>query len=209
MTSQTRKISPIRLIIGIGLLLMMGAGFLLGVYLFSGMNTQAGTAFTIPRAIKNIELTRHTGDPITVNDLRGKYTLMSFGYTHCPDVCPLTLTEYRRVKRELTENEVNRVQFAFVSVDGERDTPELLNRYITRFDENFIAITSADDTIMQQFTDGFKVFYQKREVEGTQASYLVDHTATLFLLGPRGNVVNLYPFGTPATEIAQDIKDRL
>lgn len=208
-TTKTRNVNPLRIVFGIALMLVMMAGFALGIYILTNLQASDEIGFTVPRAVKNIELDGSNGNPLTIGDLRGNYTLISFGYTHCPDVCPLTLTEYRRVKRELTESEREQVQFVFVSVDGERDTPELLNRYLSRFDEAFIGMTTADNDLMQQFADGFNVFYAKREVEGTQAAYLVDHTATLFLLNSSGNVVNLYPFGTPATEIAQDIAGRL
>lgn len=197
-----------RILLGSVVAFVMGCVFVLGAWAF-GLTTPDGTGFAIPREVKTIELESTMGDEFTLNDLRGSYTLVSFGYTHCPDVCPVTLTEFMRVKRELTDAQQQRVQFAFISVDGARDTPELLTRYLQRFDETFIGVSTPDDDVMQQVADGFNVFYEMREVPGTQAAYLVDHTATIFLLDRRGNVVNLYPFGTPPVEIAEDIQARL
>jgi protein SCO1/2 len=164
-----------------------------------------GTVLAPPQQVDNFTLTDTSGNPLPLGDLEGNYTLLSFGYTHCPDVCPLTLTEYRRVKRDLGDMAEN-VNFVFVSVDGERDTPELLNRYLGRFDPAFIGLTTDDDSLMQTIASDFNVFYEKREIEGTQAGYMVDHTASLFLLNPRGEVIVLYPFGTPPVDIAADIR---
>jgi len=169
------------------------------------ITSQQGTVLDPPRPIGEFALTGTDGDPITQDVLLGNYTLMSFGYTHCPDVCPLTLTEFKRVKRELGDA-AERVNFVFVSVDGERDTPDLLGRYLERFDPAFVGMTTTDEAALNTVTDMFNVFYERREVEGTQASYLVDHTASLFLLDPRGRLIVLYSFGTPPVDIAADIQ---
>ncbi|MEM6284457.1 MAG: SCO family protein [Chloroflexota bacterium] len=216
MTETTQKpsprIHPLRLIIaGMLLLAMMGTALWLVVQLSGAQGPSGGVAISIPRDARSIALDGSNGEPLTINNLREgrQYTLLTFGYTHCPDVCPLTLTEFLRVRRDLTDTEAERMNFVFVSVDGQRDTPELLNRYVTRFDEAFLGASTQDDSVMRQFDDAFKVFYDIREVENTAAPYLVDHTATIFLVGPSGDVVTSYPFGTPAAEIASDIRDRL
>ncbi len=206
-TNNKRSMLPL-------ILISSGVAFLMAVVVIFALNslqtrrTSSAPTITIPRDVRQIELVRDGGAPFQLADLRGSYTLLSFGYTHCPDVCPLTLTEYRRVKRDLSDNEAQQVQFAFISVDGERDTPELLDQYLERFDPAFIGIT-ADDATMRQVADAFNVYYEMRQLEGTQASYLVDHTATLFLLAPNGNVVQTYPFGTSPQAIAADISSRL
>ncbi len=209
MTQSTKRPSRLSLIlISSGLSFVMAVAVIFAVNTFQNIRL-SNIAFTIPREVRQLELVRDGGDPVRLADLQGRYTLLSFGYTHCPDVCPLTLTEYRRVKRDLSEGEVDQVQFAFVSVDGERDTPDLLDQYLERFDPAFIGITTADDAVMRQVADGFNVYYEKRQLEGTQASYLVDHTATMFLLAPSGHVAATYPFGTAPQDIAADISSRL
>ena len=209
---KSSRLNPVRLIVAVVVFLaMMGAGLWFVMQLVGSQGLNSGISIEIPREVRALALEGSNGESVTINDLRDgrQYTLLSFGYTHCPDVCPLTLTEFMRVKRDLTETENNRMNFVFVSVDGARDTPDLLNRYVTRFDEAFLGLSTQDDSVMQRFADGFKVFYDVREVENTAAPYLVDHTATIFLVGPSGNVVSSYPFGTPAAEIAADIKSRL
>lgn len=205
------RLSPIRLLIA-GVLLVSITGtvvflfFVITAYTNSPIQISSdfGTVLTPPDAPDNFTLTDTSGSEFQLSDLEGNYTVMSFGYTHCPDVCPVTLTAYKRVKQELADAADN-VNFVFVSVDGERDTPELLNRYIQRFDPAFIALTTDNDEVMQAVADDFNVFYEKRELQGTQAGYLVDHTASLFLLNPQGEVIVLYPFGTPPVDIATDI----
>ncbi|MEO0565563.1 MAG: SCO family protein [Chloroflexota bacterium] len=164
----------------------------------------SGTVLTPPQQLAEFTLTGTDGTPVTLNDLRGSYTILSFGYTHCPDVCPLTLTEYKRVQRELGES-ADAVDFVFISVDGERDTPEFLGRYLDRFDAGFIGLTTDDDATMRAIADDFNIYYEKRQVEGTASNYLVDHTASTFLINPDGEVIVVYPFGTPPVNIATDI----
>ena len=185
------KLSLMRLILAALLMLVTTAGFIGGViWVVQRANpaivSTAGTVLTPPNQVHDTALTNTNNEAMSVTDLRGKYILLSFGYTHCPDVCPLTLTEFRRVKRELTPEEVEQVNFVFISVDGERDTPDLLNRYLERFDPAFIGLTTTDDSALNQLKEDFNLFVEKRVIEGTQASYLVDHTASSFLLNPRG-----------------------
>ena len=211
MTKKNRpQIHPLRLILGGVVLLIMIAG-ILGVLVMVSPRTQviqlstgAGTALNPPQTLADFTLTGTDGEPFGLENLRGQYTLLSFGYTHCPDVCPLTLTEYKRVQRELGEK-ANDVNFVFISVDGERDTPDLLGRYLARFDPAFIGMTTDNDAIMREVADDFNIFYERRTFENSQATYLVDHTASLFLLNPRGQIVALYPFGTPPVDIANDL----
>jgi protein SCO1/2 len=214
MTDERRSISPLRLILAGAVLLGMVGGLLTALFLFGPgartleLPTGSATVLNPPQQLEPFMLTGTDGEPTGLETIRGNYTLLSFGYTHCPDVCPLTLTEYRRVKRELGEASAD-VNFVFISVDGERDSPDLLGRYLERFDPAFIGMTTTDETLLKAVTSDFNVFYERRVVGGTAASYLVDHTATTFLLNPRGQVIALYPFGTPPVDIAADIASLL
>ncbi len=214
MTDSQPKISPVRLILaGVFLLVMIAA--VLGVLMMLvprpravQLSTGKGTVLNPPQQLEDFTLTGTDGEPIGLEDIRGNYTLLSFGYTHCPDVCPMTLTEYKRVRRELGE-QADEVNFVFVSVDGERDTPDLLGRYLERFDPAFIGMTTDDDSHMRDIAEMFNIYYERRTFENTQATYLVDHTASTFLINPRGEIVALYPFGTPPVDIATDLADLL
>ncbi len=93
-----------------------------------------------PKALTDFTLPDDKGDALTFSSLQGKYTLMFFGYTHCPDYCPTTLAHWTLIKTALG-SDADKLNFVFISVDGERDTPEVMQRYLSRFDDSFIGLT--------------------------------------------------------------------
>ena len=214
---QNRRLPMPRLLAGLSALLALIGLTILALVLVrqNQMQTLAGlrselsagaTLLNPPREVIPFTLDGSNNQPVSLDDLRGRYTLMSFGYTHCPDVCPLNLSEFQRIKRDLTAEEAAQVNFVFVSVDGERDTPELLARYLMRFDEAFLGLSTPDDSVLRPIAESFSVHYERREVANTAAPYLMDHTATTFLLNPRGELLVLYPFGTAPSDISQDLR---
>lgn len=162
-----------------------------------------GTVLDPPKEIGDFTLTSHTGDPLSLSDLRGKAVLLFFGYTHCPDVCPMTLSEFKQVKRELGDA-ADRAAFVFVSVDGARDTPERLAAYVGAFDPDFIGLTG-DEAALRQIGRDYGLFFQRSAYDNTQADYLVDHTASSFVVGPEGRLRIIYPYGTDPAIIAEGI----
>lgn len=123
----------------------------------------------------DFSLTDHTGKRRTLEDFRGKVVVMFFGYTHCPDVCPTTLAELRAVMDTLGKD-ADRVQVLFVTVDPERDTQDLLAKYVPAFDPRFIGLRPANETELKKVASDFKVFYSK--VPGSSPdNYTMDHTA--------------------------------
>lgn len=162
-----------------------------------------GTVLDPPKEIGDFTLTSHTGDPLSLSDLRGKAVLLFFGYTHCPDVCPMTLAEFKQVKRELGEA-ADRVAFVFASVDGERDTPERLAAYVGAFDPDFIGLTG-DEATLREIGRDYGLFFQRSTYDNTQADYLVDHTASSFVVGPEGRLRIVYPYQTDPAIIAEGI----
>lgn len=135
-------------------------------------------------------------------DFRGKVVVVFFGYTQCPDVCPTTMGELRAVKEALGEAGRDVVP-VFISVDPERDTPELLRAYAASFGPDFVALRgNAEQT--QQVARDFKVIYQK--VEGQDAHYTVDHTAASFVFDRQGKVRLYSRYGTPATALKADLE---
>lgn len=214
MSQKQSGLSPLRVFLAAFVLTLMAAGVVVGLNLLRNsarltLSSEYGNLLEPPRALTDFTLQSTQGGDISLSDLKGRYSLVTFGYTFCPDVCPLTLTEFRRVKRELGDELAANVNFTFVSVDGERDTPELLAQYVTRFDPQFIGMTTPDEPLMRSITEQFGVYFEFRAIENTQAAYIVDHTATIFLLNPQGEIVALYPFGTPAQAIANDLKPLL
>jgi protein SCO1/2 len=139
----------------------------------------------------------------TLADFKGKVTLVFFGFTQCPDVCPTTLAELAAVKRELGKDG-ERLQGVFVSVDPQRDTPEILKAYMASFDPAFIALRGTPEQT-QAVAKNFKVFYA--QVPGkTEGSYTVDHTAGTYVFDAQGKVRLFVRYGSGAEALAHDLK---
>jgi len=134
---------------------------------------------------RDFALTDHNGKPRTLADFRGKVVTVFFGFTHCPDVCPTTLSEMKLVLNELGAD-ASRVQVLFVTVDPERDTPEILKQYVPSFDPGFLGLYG-DAKATAEVARNFKVFYQK--VPGAKPdTYTVDHTAASYVFDPQGRL---------------------
>jgi protein SCO1/2 len=142
---------------------------------------------------RDFALTDHNGKPRTLADFRGKVVTVFFGFTHCPDVCPTTLSEMKLVLKELG-SDANRVQVLFVTVDPERDTPEVLRQYVPSFDPGFLGLYG-DAKATAEVARNFKVFYQK--VPGAKPdTYTVDHTAASYVFDPQGRLRLFVRHGT-------------
>lgn len=142
----------------------------------------------------------------TLADYRGKVVVLFFGYTHCPDVCPTTMAQLAQARR-LLGADATRVQVLFVTLDPERDTPQLLARYVPAFDPSFVGLTGSAVQIEAAARE-FKVFFQK--VAGpTPDSYTLDHSSGSFVFDPQGHVRLFVRDGTSADQIASDLKHLL
>ncbi len=149
-----------------------------------------------------IKLLSSQGDEYRLESRSGKFILIFFGYTHCPDVCPTTLYEMKQIKAELQENS-DHIEFVFVTVDPDRDTQEQLARYLTSFDESFFGLTGSTQQLEQVWKD-YGVY---REIQETNNSlgYLVDHTSRLYLINPQGELMMTYLYETTLDEIVSDL----
>lgn len=152
---------------------------------------------------KDFALTDHNGKPRTLADFKGKAVVVFFGYTQCPDVCPTTMAEMATVMKELGPQADN-VQVLFITVDPERDTPELLSKYVPAFDSRFLGLVG-DKAAIDKVAKEFKVFYQK--VPGKEpGSYTMDHTAGSYVFDPQGRIRLFVRHGQGAEPIAHDLK---
>lgn len=152
---------------------------------------------------RDFALTDHTGKPRTLADYKGKAVLVFFGYTQCPDVCPTTMVEMADVMKELGPL-ASKVQVLFVTVDPERDTQELLSKYVPAFDPSFVGLYG-DQAATDKVAKEFRVFYQK--VPGkTPGSYTMDHTAGSYVFDPEGHIRLFVRHGQGAAPIAHDLK---
>ena len=144
-----------------------------------------------------------TGQQRTLADFKGKVVVVFFGYTQCPDVCPTTMAELAEVKRALGADGA-RVQGVFVTIDPERDTPELLKAYVASFGPDFVALRGSPEQLKALAKD-FKVFYAK--VPGkAEGSYTMDHTAGSYIFDGQGRVRLFTRYGTGAKALADDLK---
>lgn len=149
----------------------------------------------------DFHLTDHNGKPRTLADFRGKVVAVFFGYTHCPDVCPTTLADLAQAMEKLGKD-ADRVQVLFITVDPERDKPEMLAQYVTAFHPSFIAL-SGNAEATAQAAKGFYVGYEKRP---TSSGYNMDHTVGTFLIDPKGKVRLRAPLGQGSDWLADDIR---
>jgi protein SCO1/2 len=152
---------------------------------------------------RDFRLTDHNGQVRTLSSFRGKVVAVFFGYTHCPDVCPTTLSDFAAALQQLGP-QAKRVQVLFVSVDPQRDTPELLKQFVPAFNPSFLGMV-ADDETLKQLAKEYKVVYQKTSVKGSN-DYLMDHSAGTYVYDPEGRLRLLMPYGSSPDAIAQDLK---
>jgi protein SCO1/2 len=182
-------------------------------------NPGGGALVDPPHRVDDFTLTSHTGDSISLHEMRGRAVLMFFGYTHCPDVCPTTLADYRRVKQALGDD-ADDVNFVFVSVDGVRDTPDVLTDYLSRFDPDFIGMTG-DEATLRQIGAEYGLMFQLETVnvghehdddhehDLDDENYFVQHTSPSFLIDRDGYLRMVYFYGTEPETIAEGIRQVL
>ena len=150
----------------------------------------------------SFELTGADGQRISDRDFRGKWLLVYFGYTHCPDICPTTMMEISQTL-ELLGDDAARLQPLFISIDPERDTPQVVGEYVKEFDDRIIGLAGTPEEIAAA-AKAYRVFYAKQE--STDASnYFIQHTAFLYVMGPDGRYVTLLsPTGGQTPEVMAD-----
>ena len=149
-------------------------------------------------------LTAHTGQRMSDADFRGSYTLVFFGFTFCPDVCPTTLADMHAVLEALGDDAAA-VQPLFVSVDPERDTPEVLATYVAAFDDRIVGLTGTEAEI-KAITEDYGVFYEYVPDEVDPEFYLVNHTAAIYLMDRDGRFVRVFSTQTPTDEMVTEIR---
>lgn len=148
-----------------------------------------------------LELTDHTGRRRTLEDFRGKAVVLFFGFAQCPDVCPTTLAQISGALKELG-TDADRVQVLFVTVDPERDSPQVLADYVAAFDPRILALRG-DAEATQRAAKEFKIYYEKRK-QGD--GYTVDHSAQTYVIDPQGRLRLLVRHERLAQDLAPDLK---
>ena len=198
-----------RLLGGAGLAVLLGAGVAgcdkLGLT-GSSKPSFHGVDITGADYGRELALPDASGKPRTLADFKGKVSVVFFGYTQCPDVCPTTMAELAAIKRAMGPNG-ERVQGIFVTVDPERDTPEVLEAYLAAFDPSFVALRGTPEQTAAAARE-FKVFFSK--VPGkTAGSYTVDHTAGSYIIDTQGRLRLFERYGAPADQLQSDLEQLL
>jgi protein SCO1 len=149
----------------------------------------------------------HNGKPRSIKDFAGKVVVLFFGFTQCPDVCPTSMAELAEAKKLLEKSnkgDGDKVQGLFITIDPERDSPEVLKAYMGNFDPSFLAMRTTPDKLVVVAKD-FKTYYKK--VPGrTDTSYSMDHSAGSFVYDTKGNVRLYTRYGSGAEALASDLK---
>jgi len=178
-------------------------GISLGLTFFDGSKNQNASQMQYP---VGGDFLLHDGEKdIRLSDYDGKLRFIFFGYTSCPDICPTALSLISASLKQLTPRELEQVQVFFISVDPDRDTPQKLADYTKYFHPKILGITGTKaeiDQVVKQYGAAY------RKVDSNSAmGYLVDHSASVYVIGKKGNVVDMLPHGLPVKVITKTIRD--
>jgi protein SCO1 len=147
------------------------------------------------------------GKTRTMKDFAGKVTVVFFGFTQCPDVCPTTMAEVSSVKKALGKDG-NKMQAIFITIDPERDTAPVLKAYVANFDSSFVGLRPASAEALADAAKAFKIYYKK--VDGkTAGSYTMDHTAASYVFDTKGRVRLFTRYGAGADKLTEDVRQLL
>lgn len=160
--------------------------------------------FDPPRILTDFTAISNTGENFTLSEHQGELILLYFGYRTCPDFCPTTAFELSTVYKGLNEPS-GALKIVFVTVDPERDDLESLSRYVSAFHRDFIALRP-EGADLQALMNQFGVTATKRPMGDSPDAYLVDHTASIFLINGDGKLYGQYLYGTPYEDIQSDMK---
>lgn len=185
-----------------GLVALLAAGILLAACeskpVFTALDVTGIEGFG-----NDFRLTDHTGKSRTLLDFRGKVVVMFFGFTHCPDVCPTTLSDMRQVMQKLGKD-AERMQVLFVTVDPKRDTQELLAKYVPAFHPTFLGLYG-DQVATDKVAKDFKIVHQLQQGKSPE-SYTFAHTAASLVFDPAGRLRLFISYGMEVDKITADIK---
>ncbi len=200
----------------------IAAGLWFGATTFRGLSRpmpvtlEEGTLLPQPRPLADFALTDQDGRPFSLANLRGGWTFLAIGYTHCPDICPMTLATFDAIDRQIAQSGTQsgaqsgagrrveaRPRFLFVSVDPGRDTPERLAQYVRYFNPGFLGATG-EEAQLRALTAQLGLLYVRVEGQDTAMGYLMDHSASILLVDPRGRLTAIFSAPHDAAGMASD-----
>jgi protein SCO1/2 len=185
-------------------LVILGAGAFLALEMRDNPRGAGGTV--LASAIGGpFQLTDQNGKTVTDADLKGKWSLIYFGYTHCPDACPTALNDISIALEELGEKR-DEVRPVFITVDPERDTSEALKLYVTSFDAPILALTGTTEQVAQA-AKSYRVYYAKHPEAG--GDYSMDHSSVIYVMDPQGRFTASFTHESSPEQIAERLKKLL
>lgn len=215
--SKKKSSTRFSLIFGLGTIIGIA---IIGIALWTifgpyyGDDNVHGLLYEKPELAADFALTDQNNNLVSLSDFRGKVVLIYFGFTNCPDQCPITLGLWNQLAAKLG-NRVNQVQFLFVTVDPERDTPEVLNAYLSKFTADVTGLTGTVDE-MEDVMGDYSVFAEKIDVPNSNPpdeheelahyNYWVNHTALTFVIDKDGKLVMAFPYATSAANMVVDLQ---
>lgn len=152
-------------------------------------------------------LVDHTGKTVTHEDYRGKFMLVFFGYTFCPDICPTELQAMAAALGKLGKS-AERIVPLFITIDPQRDTPAQMASYVKNFHPRLAGLTGPEEDI-RAAAKAYRIYYAKVENKNSPADYLMDHSSFVYLMSPDGEYVTHFPYGISAEKMAEGLKKRL
>jgi protein SCO1/2 len=193
------------------LLIVIVAGFLAGAIIGAGILVVTSNVGR-PRVVTSgtaliggpFTLVGRDGKPVTDKAFRGKYVLVLFGYTHCPDICPAELQVIAQAMEELGPK-ANEIIPIFITVDPERDTPQVVADYVMNFGPRFVGLSGTPEQIAAA-AKAYRVTYSKFQEDRKSSNYSVDHSALIYLMGPDGKYITHFAYGTPAAKMTETLR---
>ncbi len=200
-----KRVRMRRIVVTLAVVMVVGAaGWLLWQRFGPRPGPQYGVAINASMPIADFQLDSTLGKPMALSDFADRYTVLYFGYTTCPDICPTTLADLGKAE-QLMGATAERMQVIFITVDPERDTPQRMHDYLAYFSPNFIGMSgSLDET--ERIASQLGVVYEKRYNSESATDYLMDHTATVIVLDPQRRPQLLFPYGVTGEQIASDLQ---
>lgn len=194
-----------RILVALAAVIIVGAaGWLLWQRFGPRPGPQYGVAINASMPVADFQLDSTLGKPMALSDFADLYTVLYFGYTTCPDICPTTLADLGKAE-QLMGATAERMQVIFITVDPERDTPQRLHDYLAYFSPNFIGMSGSLEAT-ERIASQLGVVYEKRYASESATDYLLDHTATVIVLDPQRRPQLLFPYGVTGEQIASDLQ---
>jgi protein SCO1/2 len=189
------------------ILILLAAAVIAGIAGYGALLQERGPVTSGTALVGGpFELTAHTGTRVRSEDFRGKYMLISFGYTFCPDICPAELQVMSSALDQLGET-AKQIQPIFITIDPERDTASVLASYMRNFHASFLGLTGTPDEI-EKAAKAYRVYYAKAG-DARAGDYLMDHSSIIYLMNKEGTFLKHFSYGTDAKALAQGIREAI